>query len=248
MEKKGNPVLKTIGTLVITAVAVPIIIIVVFVGSLVVDGIIRSSRFDRMETGITKDGILRITDDGTGSMGSNWQIRIEGDAVELADSHVESSGFFTGTSLRQVYDLRAVSAGSAMVYVKAMHCGSYMYINLYSVSVDEKMQISYEKHYAECLFSHEKEAVLYRGDSRTDLTQDKFSDMTWYICGEWSESDKPSAETLDELTCIEFFGSDYYFDTDSGIIYVIDNNRSGDTCSAFIPDEWILPPIAEAFE
>lgn len=248
MKKKGNSVAKTIVGLVITIVAVPVIIVVVFIGYLVVDGSINGRNFDRMKTGVTKDGILRITDDGTDSLGSNWQIRIEGDAVELADEHEERKGFFTATQVRQVYDLKPVSAGNALVLVKAMNGGGYDYIDVYSVSVDENMQISYESRRTDCLFFHEKEAVLYRGNSKTDLTREEFSDLTWDICGEWSSDNVPAPEGIDELTRISFIGSDYYFDTDNGIVYKFTDNQSGDDCSAFSVDEWLMPIFRENFK
>lgn len=237
MNKKMS--LGRIVVAVIAAVAaLPIVI-------LIIDQLVSVHRFNGTVTEVTKDGILRVTDDGTASMGSYWEAEILGDAVAQTDEYTVSTGFFTGTRLRSVFEFEAVKEGSALVLVSAMHTGDLQYTNMYSVTVDEDLNISYEFRSADAILEDiPKNTVLVKNGSETSFTWQEFKAAAAYLCGEETDFPDIAQEELDKLTRLEFENTVCYFDTENGIVCIIKN---GDRRSAYKIDELLLPMFKENF-
>lgn len=230
-----------IAVAILGTVAIPIVFFII-------KECVRNHRYTEKTTEVTKEGILRITDDGTTSMGSYWEAEILGDAIDLTDEYTVSKGFFTGTQLRSVFEFEAVNEGSALVLVRAMHTGDFQYTDIYSVTVDEKLSISYDLHSAEAVFGDFPDnGVFVRNGSEEKLTRRDIRDLTRYVCGEETDFPDISREELDNFARLEYEDSVCYFDTDDGKVCIIRKNDNGEFRSAYKVDEWLLPMLKENF-
>jgi hypothetical protein len=210
---------------------------------------ISQNKFNSAKSRISDEGLYIVTNVGTGSRGSSWEYQIYGDGIiEYVSTEKLSKGFFTGTSIRKSYLFKPVSEGTTYVSVIGKHAANpYEDQKLYTVTVDKDLDISYE----ECDIKLLKilpaaDCTLTSGDKQLTLTQEEMYELQRYLIGHYIDEPKPSAKRLEGLPKLETYTHTCYFDVDSGIVYLFDE-QGRPYLPIFQIDERILPYFLELF-
>ena len=240
MRKRSDSVALDIIKGIIKAIfIIPTMLIVFIIIYLAISQII----FKSAKTKISDEGLRIVTDYGTCSLGSSWEYQIYGDdIIEHVSTDELRTGFFTGTSIKETYLFKPVSEGTAYVSVIGKRGGGYSsHQKLYTVTVDKDLDISYEECGVERMwrFSY-YEGTLTAGDKQLTLTKEEMCELQRYLIGHHIDETKPSADRLEGLPKLETYTDTCYFDVDSGIVYLFDE-QGRPYLPIFQIDERILP-------
>ncbi|MBQ8966293.1 hypothetical protein [Ruminococcus sp.] len=222
-------------------IGIPLGLLALLIAFFVVREVFRVIVFDHAESKPTGDGVKLVTTLGTHSMGSQFSCNIYGDAVVLEDDKEISKGFLTGTSIKRIYTLKAVSPGTALAVVEQRAGGSYCEdCSIYKITVDEDLVTTYEVRESECFYvwaNRGAELQTHEGDTLV-LTGEQADKLEVPYCGHYSEADEEvPQEGLYKLRSLD---SDYSFDLENGKIYSWNK--------PFLLDEELLPCYREIFE
>ena len=246
MRTKSDSVARDIVSGIIKAIFIIPTMLIVFI---IIYLAISQNKFNSAKTRISDEGLRIVTDYGTCSLGSSWEYQIYGDGIiEYVSTDELSTGFFTGTSIKKSYLFKPVSEGTAYISVITKHAANpYEDQKLYTVTVDKDLDISYE----ECDIKLLKilpaaYCTLTSGDKQLTLTQEEMYELQRYLIGHHIDETKPSADQLEGLPKLETYTDTCYFDVDSGIVYLFDE-QGRPYLPIFQIDERILPYFQEFF-
>ena len=196
--------------------------------------------YDKAETAITDDGIRIVTDEGTDSAGTNWELVLYGDdAAELTDESSVSEGFFTATHSRHVFELKAKSAGTAYaVVITTVGGGNFSNAEIYKLTVDENLKMTYEHRSTDGMpfFVKSGESFLVQDGKEIKLSDAQTDMLAVPMCGSYTDD---KAERNDSLTFIRYSTFCYYFDLEKGMAYKFENDN--DEGRSLKIDEELLP-------
>jgi hypothetical protein len=238
MRKRSDSVALDIIKGIIKAIIIIPTMLIVFI---IIYLAISQNKFKSAKTRISDEGLRIVTDYGTCSLGSSWEYQIYGDdIIEHVSTDELSTGFFTGTSIKETYLFKPVSEGTTYVSVIGKRGGGYSsHHKLYTVTVDKDLDISYEECDVELLWELFPfyDGILTVGDKQFTLNQEEISG---YMIGHYIDEPKPSADRLEGLPKLETNTDTCYFDVDSGIVYLFDE-QGRPYLPIFQIDERILP-------
>lgn len=242
-KKKSN----TVGIFAKIFLGIPLGLFLLILILLIVPSAVKSANFDNAKTQVTKDGIELVTPLGSASMGSHFSCNIYGDdAVVLEDIEEVTKGILTGTSMKNKYKLKAVSAGTSFAVV--IHYTGGMNINdcsIYKITVNEDLDVTYElrkhkglyrKYKGLCIWAHEGDELQTADGNTIFLTEEQVNDIAIPYYGQNSDVEEVPQKGLYVL---KVNNRTYSFDLENGKIYSVNDT--------FIIDEELLPYYRELF-
>ena len=244
MAKKKMNIFKLLALIFIF---IPLGFVLLLVTVFIISMAVRGAIFDNTKTKVTKDGIELVTPLGTASMGSHFSCNIYGDeAVVLEDIEEVTKGILTGTSMKNKYKLKAVSAGTSFAVV--VHYTGGMNINdcsIYKITVNEDLDVTYElrkhkglyrKYKGLCIWAHEGDELQTADGNTIFLTEEQVNDIAIPYYGQNSDVEEVPQKGLYVL---KVNNRTYSFDLENGKIYSVNDT--------FIIDEELLPYYKELF-
>ncbi len=223
----GKKTLDTRKIFVKIFIGIPFGLIGILLIAMMVSSGIGQRKFDNVQTMLTKDGLQIVTETGSDSAGSSWEIKLYGDAVGLTGEEKVSRGFFTATQTKKIYRLKAKHAGRTVAVVFSKSGGSnYSGAEVFVTDADEDLNISYTSHKADLLM------IDTGGKTAHEVP----------LCGEYT-NDK--AERGESLPMTESKGTEYHIDPQTGRIDIFYGGKDG---VVFMPDKALMPYYRELFD
>lgn len=108
------------------------------------------------------NGLLKIVYSGTTSMGSYAKYTISDNTVLIECEEIDRY-HFSPIAIDFGWKFKPIHAGNCTIITEQWDCGDFSFAEIYDVTVDENLDISYSKHTAERLnaFSHYMDNYTY---------------------------------------------------------------------------------------
>ena len=198
------------------------------------------------------NGLLEIVYSGTTSMGSYAKYTISNNTVLIECEEIDRM-HFPSVAIDFGWKFRPVNAGNCTIITEQWDCGDFSFAEIYYVTVDENLEISYSKHTAEKLnaFSHYMETSVYdvsvscdkNGETKIFSADEinSFNNEIDRLYGINTDCEKPDLSGMTKITVDYKYLSDYghhpVIYLDGTEIYYPYKNYEAEYWSKFVPDE-----------
>lgn len=198
------------------------------------------------------DGLLEIVYSGTTSMGSYAKYTISDNTVLFECEEIDRM-YFPSVAIDFGWKFRPVHPGNCTIITEQWDCGDFSFAEIYDVTVDENLDISYSKHTAEKFnaLSHYMETYAYDvsvycdKDGKTKIFSadetESFNNEIGKLYGINADCEKPDLSGMTKISVDYKYLNDYEHQSviylDGMEIYYPYKNYEAEYWAKFTPDD-----------
>lgn len=198
------------------------------------------------------EGLLEIVYSGTTSMGSYAKYIISDNTVLIEWEEIDRM-YFPSVAIEFGWKFRPVHTGNCTIITEQWDCGDFSFAEIYDVTVDESLDISYSKHTAEklnalshymCNYTYDVSVSCDNGGETKIFSADEtesFNNEIDRLYGINTDCEKPDLNGMTKIAVDYKYLSDYEHQSviylDGTEIYYPYKNYEAEYWAKFVPDE-----------